>query len=443
MEEQENLKNKLINHVIYNIIGFSAIFIVFGIFVFIMVKDITYSSVNKALYESQVEISNMSSEQINFMLDPDFFIYNETEWLQSNIKKYQNRFFSRKVINPNVDIIIRDKNGKITNSDDLGRLEEYASEIGFNAKILNKIYEISLGEHYTYRALNFIYDESETAENKYIQLLINVDSERMLVNSYFKIISVAVLVGLILSIIASYILSKKTLNPLRENLQKQMEFVQNVSHELRTPLTIIQAKQELLLQEPEEKIIDKSEDIILTLNETKRLTKLVKDLMMLTRADSNTISLQKENVNIDEFIKEIVNPYSEIAELQNKEIILNLESNIDVEIDSSKIYQLIIILLDNAIKYTESGDKIEIKTYKKDNKCVIEVADTGIGVSDEGLKRIFERFYREDKARNRETGGSGLGLSIANLIVTTHGGSIKASHNNPKGTIFTIKLPNN
>ena len=144
---------------------------------------------------------------------------------------------------------------------------------------------------------------------------------------------------------------------------------------------------------------------------------------------------------MDEFIKSIISPYSEIAECENKEIKLNLNYNIDIEIDTSRIYQLMIILLDNAIKYTESGDIIEIKTEEKDNKCVIEIIDTGIGVSNEGLKRIFERFYREDKDRNRETGGSGLGLSIASLIVSVHNGTIKASHNEPKGTIFTIKLP--
>ena len=219
--------------------------------------------------------------------------------------------------------------------------------------------------------------------------------------------------------------------------------MQNVSHELRTPLTIIQAKQELLLQEPNAKIIDKSEDIVLTLNETKRLSKLVKDLLTLSRADSNKMTLQKENINIDDYIKEIITPYSEIAEMEEKEIILNLNYKMDINIDASKIYQLMIILLDNAIKYTEASDKIEIHTYSKDNKCVIEVKDTGIGISDEGLIRIFERFYREDRARNRETGGIGLGLSIANVIVSSHGGNIKASHNIPKGTIFTIKLPSN
>ena len=163
--------------------------------------------------------------------------------------------------------------------------------------------------------------------------------------------------------------------------------------------------------------------------------------MILSRADGNKMSLQKENVNIDDYIKEVISPYKDLAEMQNKKIIMNLNYGSDIEIDTSKFYQLIVILFDNAMKYTEENDSIEISTCMKENKFVMDIKDTGIGVSDEGLKRIFERFYREDKARNRETGGSGLGLSIANLIVSAHGGTIKAMHNSPKGTIFSIKLP--
>ena len=244
-----------------------------------------------------------------------------------------------------------------------------------------------------------------------------------------------------MSIVASYILSKKTLVPIADTLKKQMEFVQNASHELRTPLTIIQAKQELLLEEPDAKIIDKSEEIMLTLNETKRLTKLTKDLMTLARADENKIKLKKEKTDIDELIEGLAKPYIEMAELAEKKINLNLQYNEEVSIDASKIYQVLVILLDNAIKYTEKGDTIEILTYSKDGKFTLEVRDTGIGISDEAITHIFDRFYREDKARNRETGGSGLGLSIADVIVKAHNGTIKASHNKPKGTIFTIKLP--
>lgn len=444
MEEQEELKNKLLKHVFYNIVAFTIIFIIFGFFVFFMVKSMTYRNANMSLLESKNQILQLDEEKINFILQPKTFFeeYNRNDWIQNTIKRYQEEVLIKKVVNPNVIVIIRNNNKEILNSDDLQRFSEYGEEIAFDEKNLDKIYELVLREKYSYRAINFVYEgNQDKSDDRYVQLLVNVDSEKDLVANYFSIISKMIIVGILLSVIASYVLSLKTLKPLKDNMVRQMEFVQNVSHELRTPLTIIQAKQELLLQEPNKKIIDKSEDIMLTLNETKRLTKLIKDLMLLSRVDSNKISLQKESVNIDDFITNLVSPYSEIAELQNKKIELKLNYNMDIEIDTSKMYQLMIILLDNAIKYTEEGDIIEIKTEQKDNKCVIEVADTGIGVSDEGLKRIFERFYRENKDRNRETGGSGLGLSIASYIVNAHNGTIRANHNNPKGTVFTIKLP--
>lgn len=438
MKEKEELNLKLFKHIAYNICIFMSIFIVFGLLVFSMVRTNIYSNVDKELYEGKRKILEFEELDVDFILNSRI-IKSEIKGLfeEDGINVYS---ITKKIVNPNIIVVVRDENGEIVN-EDIGRLSEYADELEFDIKNMDTIYEISIDGEYPYRGLNFIVEGNEYTPNRYVQLLINIDSEKSLVDAYFKIIAMAVLVGCFLSIFGSYILSKKTLKPLSDNLIKQMEFVQNVSHELRTPLTIIQAKQELLLQEPNSKIIDKSEDIVLTLNETKRLSKLVKDLLILSRADNNKVSLQKESVNIDDYIKEIIVPYSEIAEMEQKEIILDLEYKMDISIDASKIYQLMIILLDNAIKYTEENDKIEIKTYSKDNKCVIEVKDTGIGISDEGLKRIFERFYREDRARNRETGGTGLGLSIAKVIVSEHNGTIKASHNTPKGTVFTIRLP--
>lgn len=439
MEEKEQVRLKFFKHIIYNICVFMIIFIVFGLFVFFMVQDTIYENVDNELYESERKILELENLSVNTILGTKEFRNQIEDILQSNLNVY---YITKRIVNPNVVVVVRDLDGEIIN-DDLGRLSEYTSEINFDKENLDKIYELTIENEFPYRGINFLLEGNDSQEDRYIQLLINVDGEKDLVNAYFRIISLAVLLGCILSILASYILSKKTLKPLTDNLIKQTEFVQNVSHELRTPLTIIQAKQELLLQEPNAKIIDKSEDIVLTLNETKRLSKLVKELLILSRADSNKLNLQKESVNIDDYLKEIILPYKEIAQMQEKEIILDLNYKVDINIDASKIYQLMIILLDNAIKYTEAKDKIEIKTYLKDNRCNIEVKDTGIGISDEGLKRIFERFYREDRARNRETGGIGLGLSIANVIVTAHNGTIKASHNEPKGTIFTIKLPTN
>ena len=353
------------------------------------------------------------------------------------INTYTNFNFVNRISNPQIIVIIRDENGNIKNENELGRIKKYIDNFQLDFKNVNKIYRLELYEKYNYRGLNFDFLSSNN-QKMYVQLLINIDGETSLINNYIKIIIYAVIIGITLSAIASFILSQKTLQPVERILKNQTEFVQNASHELRTPLTIIQAKQELLLQEPNAKIIDKSEDIVLTLNETKRLSKLTKDLMILVRGSN--FKLQNEDINIDEFIKNIILPYKDIAEAGGKQLILNLNFNKEICIDINKIHQLLIILLDNAIKYTEYGDKIYINTNLKENKCIIEVADTGIGISDEGINRIFERFYREDRARNRETGGSGLGLSIASMIVNAHNGTIKVSHNIPKGTIFTIKL---
>ncbi len=403
---------------------------------FWMVNHITFSTVDKQLKEAQNQFSEMKINLqglytlfdlhgYGLLLDTDsFFEYN----------------LAKKINNPQIHVIVRDEKGNILNENDLGRIHDFFSEVSFDAENLDAVYKLKINHQYNYHCLNFLVKFS--SQNIYIQLLMNVDSEMALMNSYFKIILYAVFLGILLSGIASLVLSVKTLKPVEDILKKQTEFVQNVSHELRTPLTIIQAKQELLLQEPNAQIIDKSEEVMLTLNETKRLSKLTKDLMFLLKDSNLKINdLQKEDINLDEFMKTLVAPYQDIAMAQNKKVVLHLNFEKEIRLDSSKIHQLMIILLDNAIKYTESGDEIQIVTDLKDNKCVIEVKDTGIGISDEGLNRIFERFYREDRARSRETGGSGLGLSIANMIVKSHNGTIKAHHNIEKGTIFTIKLP--
>ena len=437
MEEKDGLKFRLFKLIISNILILITMFAIFGLFIFIMISNSIYTTVDKELYDTRSQILEIDNIFVTSNQNRD---WGEIQFFRNALKEYRDYAITKNAINPNVIMILRDKNGNIV-SDEFGRFYNYSEDIDFDVENLDKIYEEEIEKKFFYRGINFEISTIPENSGKYVQLLINVDSERLLLNGYLKIIGYSIVIICGLSLIVSYYISKKTLLPLRESVTKQMEFVQNVSHELRTPLTIIQAKQELLLQEPESKIIDKSEEIVLTLNETKRLSKLVKDLLSLSRADNQKMILQKEQINIDEYIREIVSPYIDVAEIEEKKLTLNLDYKMDINADANKIYQLMIILLDNAIKYTETNDEIQINTYLKDNKCVIEVKDTGIGVSDEGLKRIFERFYREDRARNRETGGTGLGLSIANMIVSAHNGTIKASHNSPKGTIFTIRLP--
>lgn len=343
-----------------------------------------------------------------------------------------------KDISPRLIMIERNQNGKIQNEEELGSLNNYKNEIKFNSSNLEKIYNLQIDGQYNYRVINF--ETTKNDETIYIQVLANVDGEAGTLENMQNTLMLGTIILVLISMMASYILSKRAMKPMIISYEKQTEFVQNASHELRTPLTIIQAKQELLLTEPNKKIIEKSEDINLTLKETRRLSKLIKELMEIARADNKKIKIEKQSTDINKLIKEIVKPYVELATIQNKQLKLELEYNKKIHINQNKINELFVILLDNSLKYTNTGDTIIIKTYAKDGKCNIEVQDTGIGISKEGIKHIFERFYREDKARSRQTGGNGLGLSIAQNIVALHKGTIKAEHNNPKGTIIKIKI---
>ena len=449
MKEKDNLNNQLFKHMKFNLIVFGIIFILFGFFIFSTVSRITYNSIDRELLNAVEEFKIIEFDykvpSISFEKENDKSDSGNDKNLDMpkfGFKNQRDYFLARKISNPKIVYILRDNNYEILNTDDLGRnYDTYFENLEFNSDKLNKIYEVNFEGKYYYRAINIKIDSEELGEERYVQLLINIDSEKNLLDSYMQIIISAILFGIAISIIASYIISKKTLVPIKETVERQSEFVENVSHELRTPLTIIQAKQELLLQEPNSKIIDKIEDISLTLNETKRLSKLTKDLLLLTRADSKKMTIKKEEVEIDKFLENLIKPYVELAQMQDKKLLLELNYNKIISIDTNKIHQLIVILLDNSLKYTEAGDSITVCTSLKDGKLAIDIKDTGIGISDEGIARVFDRFYREDKARNRETGGSGLGLAIAYSIVKAHNGTIKASHNKPKGTIFTIKLP--
>ena len=426
MSEQKLIGKQLIKNMFYTFIVFAVILIFFDAIIYNEASSSLYKSIDEELIRT-AKLYEDIDEQFRKNIPVEFTGVNRIALIETKI-------------NPRLICIIRNNEGDILNSENIGRFyKDYRGDINFDKTKTDEIYEIKVQDKYNYRGITLntlIFEEQDI----YIQLLANVDGEVETIKNLTDTLLIGSLIIIVVAIIGSYILSKMTLKPIMDSYKKQTEFVQNAAHELRTPLTIIQAKQELLLQEPERKIIDKSEDINIILKETKRLTKLIKELMVLATADSNELKLKKEKTNIDSLIKDIVIPYKDYAEMQEKEINIDLKFNKEINIDYNKINQLMIIILDNAIKYTAENDKIEIKTYAKDGKCVIEVADTGIGISEEAAKHVFDRFYREDKARSRETGGTGLGLSIAHTIVSLHGGSIKIVPNEPKGTRLIIKI---
>lgn len=442
MKEQKIIRIELFKNMLFNLILFTLISSTFSILILTQVSKYLYTSVDREIYQYKnqlVEISEMSKsknlEKNTKMIPLMETMEDSNEELAEEIQEHIDT-----IGNPRVITILRDMDGKVITTSLEGKsFAKYLEKTNFNKDMTEKIYEISFNSKYYYRGMTCIITASN-GEEYYIDLLINTNSEKEMMENFTKTLAIGTGILIILLMFISFYLAKRSLDPVVRAYRKQIEFVQNASHELRTPLTIIQAKQELLLQSPQSKIIDKSEDIALSLSETRRLSKMVTELMDLARADANRLLINKTKTDLNELVKNIAWPYKDMAEMQNKKMILDLSCSKEVNVDRNKIKQLLVILLDNALKYTEENDSITVKVRNNEERIYINVEDTGIGISDEGIKHVFERFYREDKARSREKGGSGLGLSIAHTIVKNQGGMIKIVHNKPKGTIVSIKL---
>lgn len=223
-------------------------------------------------------------------------------------------------------------------------------------------------------------------------------------------------------------------------------FVSNVSHELRTPLTSVKSYLEALddgaLSEPV------APDFVkVSLNETNRMMRMVTDLLSLSRIDNETSQLEIELTNFTAFITFILNRFDKIKS-QSQEDTKKYElireypiTPIWVEIDTDKMTQVIDNILNNAIKYSPDGGKIKVGMKTTDAQLIISISDEGLGIPKKDLPRIFDRFYRVDKARSRAQGGTGLGLAIAKEIVKQHKGFIWAKSEYGKGSTFTIVLP--
>lgn len=223
--------------------------------------------------------------------------------------------------------------------------------------------------------------------------------------------------------------------------QKQQEFVENASHELRTPLTIIQNSLQKLFTTPNHTVLEESEVIAQALNETRRLNSLTTDLLTIARSDANETVLDLTTITPQPFIAQLTKPFQEIAQLDDKTFILENYASEKVIADEKKIHQLLVILLDNALKYTKAGDKITVLSQITHDNWLLEVRNTGANIADEDKNQIFQRFYREERSRNKNSGGFGLGLAIAQQIVKDHQGKISVHDLKPSGVIFRVKLP--
>jgi len=225
--------------------------------------------------------------------------------------------------------------------------------------------------------------------------------------------------------------------------KQRTEFVSNASHELKTPLSSIKLMADSIIQTPEI-TMDYVREFLSDMNEeVERLNRIVNKLLYITKLDTLTENMSGtlELINLKDVVMGINKNLIPIAEMEEKEIILNADEDILIMANKDILWQAVYNIVDNALKYTSENGKVEVTLTKEPKKAIISVKDNGVGISSEDIHRIFDRFYRVDKARSRETGGTGLGLSIAHSAIEFHNGVIEVSSTPGEGSEFRIVLP--
>lgn len=227
---------------------------------------------------------------------------------------------------------------------------------------------------------------------------------------------------------------------LESSFEKIRQFTADASHELRTPLTILTGELELALRT--RKTSQEYQDVLSSaLQEVLRLSHVVESLLLLSRTDTGQVQLHMEATNLTETLADLADAATILGTQKSIYITFRHSEDLYVMADHAKIYQMFLNLVDNAVKYTPEGGMISITIHRDGRFAEVRVRDTGIGINPEHRKKIFDRFYRVDKARSREMGGAGLGLSIVQWIVEIHGGTIAVESEPGQGSTFVVRLP--
>lgn len=386
------------------------IFILFTIFIYQYFYNLTYKSIDNELYIQSKKFThdiNRGSLGFNRELPPDTVLRGTMIYIS--------------------------KNGELLKS--------------FPENMSNYIRPFNLSEDLkdgiaTYKYNGHSFRQIKINYNLYtIEIIKIVDTEEMLLNQLKFVLIISIILASITVYFISKFLTKKSLKPIEESWKNQELFVQDASHELRTPLTIIFSKIESIIKRPKNSVEEEMNNLVIVMKEVRRLSKLVSDLLKLTKEDA-IITINKSKTNIIDVIGDILIQYEDICQLQSK----NLKFNYDLKdqsiyTDKEKLKQILIILIDNAIKYTKEDDHIIVRLFEEGSNIKIEVEDSGIGIKEEELPLIFNRFYRASSHRESNKDGSGIGLSIAKILIGNLNGKIAVSSKYKKGSIFRIYIP--
>ena len=235
---------------------------------------------------------------------------------------------------------------------------------------------------------------------------------------------------------------EETLEEIKKSEILRREFVANVSHELRTPITSVRSYAETLVDSDNMTSQMREDFLRVIMTESDRMAKIVRDLLELSRFDAGSMTFDFKELSLEQSVRDIYNAIALEAKKHNQTVNLELEWGLpQITGDKDRIEQVILNIMSNAVKYTPDGGTIDVFSGRKGKYLWIKVQDSGIGIPEEDLPRVFDRFYRVDKARSRDYGGTGLGLSIANEIVMRHNGKIEIESSPGEGTTVTVYFP--
>ncbi len=274
-------------------------------------------------------------------------------------------------------------------------------------------------------------------EKVYGKIIVFMDRSFEIVNRY-NLLQISLIIGVcsFLAIFAvSVVLSRWAVKPVKYAFERQKQFISDAGHELKTPLTVISTNADVL-----ERAIGKNKWLLFIKSEASRMSKLVNDLIYLAKLDDDRSNAPMIEFDLSEAVMSVVLPFESVVFESGKKLSVQVREGLNLTGDEARIKQLVAILMDNAIKYTEPGGEIEIVLENCNGKAELSVMNTCMGVDENQRERIFERFYQVDASRSEETGGHGLGLAIAKSIVKLHKGKIHAESKKGEWVKFVVVI---
>ena len=331
---------------------------------------------------------------------------------------YTTRFF----------IVRLDEEGNVTDvsTDFIASVTQTEAE-EFARKVLNEKRQVGYYKNYRFQIL--------AKKNDNIVIFLNTTME---LRSVRNVLLISCLVGVVCFLVVFLLvilLSKRAMKPYIRNIERQKRFITDTSHEIKTPLTSIATSVDVIEMEYGEDEWTRNIH-----KQTSKMSRMVADLVTLSRLDEENPFLERTEFSLSDAVWEVAEPFASLAKAQGKKYSQRIEENLTLCGNPDATRQMISVLLDNAMKYSDENGTIRLDVYKVHGKTKIEVFNTCVLEETQNLSRLFDRFYRPDNSRSRKTGGSGIGLSIAQAVAEAYGGKIKVSSKDGKSIMFQVTI---